>query len=347
MHQQVIAGHRQRQVALRVGHAQARAELLHQGQAAHIVHAVAGQLRLRRHRLAQVVQQGGDTHRQREAQARADIDAHQGMHQGVDLGMVVGALRHAGLRGQLRHHPCQCAAIMQCLEVHARLVTGLIATITGKGALGFLPHPLRHQMIGFAALDHLPQQLHRFLGDAEAERREARGEAGHAQDAHRVFGEGGRDVAQDARLQVALAAVRIDQRAMFVPRHGVDGKVAADQVFLQRHLGAGVEGEAVIAAPGLALGARQGVLFLGLRMQEYREVLAHRTVAGGDHVFRVGAHHHPVLLLHRQAEQGVAHRAADQVGLHLDVTGDVAGAATGSDSTGAWVSAGGTVGTAI
>ena len=39
----------------------------------------------------------------------------------------------------------------------------------------------------------------------------ARGKTRHAQDAHRVFGKGGRHVAQHARLQVALAAVGVDQ----------------------------------------------------------------------------------------------------------------------------------------
>jgi hypothetical protein len=51
-------------------------------------------------------------------------------------------------------------------------------------------------------------------------------------------------------------------------------------------------------------------------MQEHRKVLADRQVAAGDHLVRRGAHHHPVVVAHRQAQQGIAHRAADTIGLH-------------------------------
>ena len=58
------------------------------------------------------------------------------------------------------------------------------------------------------------------------------------------------------------------------------GEIAPRQVLLQRDVGLGVEGEAVIAPCRLALGARQRVFLARLRMQEYREVLAHGQVAG-------------------------------------------------------------------
>jgi hypothetical protein len=48
-------------------------------------------------------------------------------------------------------------------------------------------------------------------------------------------------MAQHARAQVALAAEGVDQRAVVASRHGVDGEVAARQVFFQRDLGRGVE----------------------------------------------------------------------------------------------------------
>ena len=47
-----------------------------------------------------------------------------------------------------------------------------------------------------------------------------------AQDAHRVFGENRRTWHQHPGLQVALPAVRIDQRALGIARHRVDGQVA-------------------------------------------------------------------------------------------------------------------------
>ena len=51
-------------------------------------------------------------------------------------------------------------------------------------------------------------------------------------------------------------------------------------------------------------------------MQENREIPADRAEAGGDHVLGRGADHDVVAVLHRQAQQFVAHRAADDVGLH-------------------------------
>ena len=72
--------------------------------------------------------------------------------------------------------------------------------------------------------------------------------------------------------EVALAAVGIDQRAVFVLRHRVDRQVAARQVFFERDVGRGVEGEAVVAGRRLALGARERVFLVRLRMQEDREV---------------------------------------------------------------------------
>ena len=103
------------------------------------------------------------------------------------------------------------------------------------------------------------------------------------------------------------------------------GEVAARQVLFQRHVGRGVEDEAAVTRRGLALGARQRVFFLGFRVQEHRKVLAHRPVAGGDHLLRTGAHHHPVLLLGLQAEQGVADRTTYQIALQGEPEGVTGG----------------------
>lgn len=120
-----------------------------------------------------------------------------------------------------------------------------------------------------------------FGGDPEAQAGVAGGEARYAQDPQGILGERRGNVAQQARLEVCLAAVGIYYTALFVLGHGVDGQVTASQVFLQGHLGAGMEGEAAVAAPALPLGARQGVFLAALRMKEDREVGAHRAVAAG------------------------------------------------------------------
>jgi hypothetical protein len=150
------------------------------------------------------------------------------------------------------------------------------------------------------------------VSGAMREGRKARREARQPQQAHGVFDEGVGDMAQHAAAQVALAAAGVDQRAVFVARHGIDGQVAARQVLFQRHLGRGVEGEAVVARRRLALGARQRHFFVRLRVQEDREV----APTGGSRrpaVLGRGAHHHPVAVAGGPAQQRVAHRAADDV----------------------------------
>ena len=121
-----------------------------------------------------------------------------------------------------------------------------------------------HQVVDFAVGDHARISASVSGATREAERREARQEARAAQDAHRVLGEGRRDVAQHARLEVARAAEGIDQRAVLVLGDRVDGEVAPLEVLFQRHRRIGVEGEAVVAGRGLALGARQRVFLARL-----------------------------------------------------------------------------------
>jgi hypothetical protein len=74
-----------------------------------------------------------------------------------------------------------------------------------QAARQFLPDALGHQGIDFAGGDHLAHQRQGFRRHREIG--EARGEARHAQDAHRVLGEGRRDVAHHARGEVGAAAV--------------------------------------------------------------------------------------------------------------------------------------------
>ena len=78
-----------------------------------------------------------------------------------------------------------------------------------------------------------------------------------------------------------------------------------------------MEGKAPVAMAGFSLGAGQGVFFLGVGVQEYREILAHGAEPVGFHFFRRGANHDPVLFRHGEAEQGVPHRTAHQIHFHL------------------------------
>ena len=54
---------------------------------------------------------------------------------------------------------------------------------------------------------------------------------------------------------------------------------------------------------------------MGLRVQEYGEILAYRLIAEGDHLLRRGTHYHPVLILDRETQQFIAYRPADAIDL--------------------------------
>ena len=151
----------------------------------------------------------------------------------------------------------------------------------GEATREFLPDALGHQVVGFARGDHPLHQRQRVVRDAEGE---ARGEARDAQDAHRILVERGADVPQHAVAQVGFAVERIDERSVRRPGHRVDGEVAAREVLLERHVGRAVDGEALVAAPALSLGARERVLLVRLRVQEDREILADRPEARGGHL---------------------------------------------------------------
>ena len=186
-----------------------------------------------------------------------------------------------------------------------------------QAARQLLPHALGHQMGGFACLHHAAQQGLRFRSNGKGVK--ARGKARQAQDAHGVFTEGIGHVPQHARAQVAQAAKGVDECGLIAcpvrgGGNGVDGQVAPRQVFFQRDGGAGLHGKAPVAGGAFALGARQGVFLARLRMKENGKVLAHGHKAARGHVFRRGAHHHPVAVVHGQAQQTVAHGATDHVG---------------------------------
>ena len=229
------------------------------------------------------------------------------MHAGVDLGVIVGALRHAEQAIDLGQHARERAAAAQHLEHPRRLVLH-------QAARELLPDALGHQRIDFAVGDHLAHQRFGLGGDLEVG--EARREARHAQDAHGVLGECRRDMAQHLGVEVAPAAVRIDQRAVLVLGDRVDGEVAAGEVVLERDAAVGVELEAVVARAGLALGARERVLLARVRMQEDGEVAADRQIAEGEQLAGIGADDDPVAIAHRATEQSITNRAAHEITLH-------------------------------
>ena len=91
---------------------------------------------------------------------------------------------------------------------------------------------------------------------------------------------------------------------------------APPQVVFQAHIGCGVHRESLVAAPAFPLGPRERIFLVRLRVQEHRKILAHRLVAQALHLLGRGADHDVVAVLYGQAEQLVAHGAADDVTLH-------------------------------
>ena len=137
---------------------------------------------------------------------------------------------------------------------------------------------LGHQRVDLAGVDHRAHQRQRLGRDREA--RPARREARQPQDAHRVFGEG---VATRgaARRPAGRPRRRTDRSARRRRScgHRVDRQVAARQVLFQRDVGSAWNDEAAVAGRRLALGARERVFLVRLRMQEDREVAPDRRVA--------------------------------------------------------------------
>ena len=119
-------------------------------------------------------------------------------------------------------------------------------------------------------------------------------------------------------LQIALAVERIDELRRSV------GSLAIALIVRSRRSrscssvtsGENRRLEAAIAGTGLAFGARERVFLARLRMQEDGKVLADGLVAQRGQFLGGCAHDDPVALAHRQAEQFVAYRAADEVGFH-------------------------------
>ena len=309
MHGAVMARDVHRELAETIRHGQPLAKRGEQLLGAPLVAVMRGQRGSRRRSLAEVVRKHREAHRRGGREPRRDLEREQHVHAGVDLGMPALGLRHAEERVDLGEHSRESAAVSQHFDVCRGIV---LAERLG----GFLPHALGLQGLDLAARHDLCHQLLRLGRDGKTELREPGREARDAQYAERILGECGRDVAQHARREIALASPWIDQRAIRRPRDRVDREIAALEILLERHRRGGIELEAGVAAADLALGARERVFVAGARMEKDGEVLADAPVALREQLVGRSADDDPVALLDRQAEQGVAYRPADLVNFH-------------------------------
>ena len=127
-------------------------------------------------------------------------------------------------------------------------------------------------------------------------------------------------MAQNFGGDVARAAIGVGALAVCVLGDGVDGQVAACEVFFQRHIRGCMHRKAVIPACGFAFGAGQCIFLARVRVQEHREVAAHGLVALRHQRFRRAAHHHPVAVRSCVAHEGITHGTANEVDFHHHAT---------------------------
>ncbi len=270
--------------------------------------------------------EAGKTHGQPGLQARRHVQHHHQVDAGIDFGVVVGALWHAPQPVNFGQQLLERTTGAQHLK-HAR------RRVLHQATRQLLPDPLGHQRIGLAARYHFAHQRQGFRRYCEV--RKTRSKTRDPQDAHRVFAEGVGDMAQHFGLQIAVPAPGIDQdfivyiKWAFSPyqtvlnSYGIDSEVAPCQVFFERYTGGRVDLKTAVAACGFALGACQRVLLPRLGMKKDRKVLADRQKTLGHQFFGACAYHHPITVLHGQAEQGITYSTAD----HVDVHGASVGAA--------------------
>ena len=83
-----------------------------------------------------------------------------------------------------------------------------------------------------ASVRHLAHQGEGLRRYGKALSVEAGGEAGDPQDAQRIFGKGGGNVAQQPFFQILDATVGIVELALIIFGDGVDGEIPAQQILL-------------------------------------------------------------------------------------------------------------------
>ena len=309
VHHAVVARHDPRQLAEAARGLEPRAQSIDEVPASLLVPPVTRKDLLWSGSLAQIVGQGCEGDLGIRRKARSHVQDHHGMDPGVDLGVPLLRLGDAEETVHLRKQPGQGAAFAQDLEE-----PGGFGPIQGLGQL--LPYPLGYQGVHLTAVHHGAHQGHGLVCDSKTQVCVSGSKSRYAQDAHRVFRKGVGDMTQHPVLQIRSAAVEIDEIALLVPRQGVDCEIATAQILLQGHIGIRVDDEAAIAGGRLALGSRQGVFLFGFGVQKDRKVTAHLLVTTGDQVLGAGPHDDIVPLVDGPAEQGVAHRSADEIDPH-------------------------------
>ncbi len=91
---------------------------------------------------------------------------------------------------------------------------------------------------------------------------------------------------QDPTLEIRLAAVGVDQRPVIIAGHRVDSQVSSRQILLERHRLRRVHLEPGVPGRDLSFAARERILFVGLGVQEYREIAPDLAISKLLHLLR-------------------------------------------------------------
>ena len=298
-----------RKLHMLVGHAQARRERLDEAHSGFLVSVMRGPKIARGRSFPQVMHEHGETHGGRGTQAHGTLQRHHDVDTGVDLRMPTSRLRHTVERCDLGKDHLQSSAVAQGLKEK-------LGSHLPECPLRFLPDPLGHEGVDFTALHHGLHQGQGFRRYRKPAIAEACGEARHAQHAHRILDEGFRDVAQNARLKITPAAVRIDELARITLRDGIDRKITALEILLERDVRGESGAEAAVARSDFGLQARECIFLVRFGMQEDRKVTTDGEVAELLKIRGLGADDHPVALAHGDAQELITDGTADQVDLH-------------------------------
>ena len=258
--------------------------------------------------LAKVVAEGGKADGQFRGDPARLLQHHQGVDAGVDLRVPLGRGGDAKQRINLWEQRLQGAALAQHLDKDLR----------GRPQQHFfqlLPDSLRREVGQLASGRHLAHQGEGFRRYGKALSVEAGGEAGDPQDAQRIFGKGGGDVAQQPFFQILDATVGIVELALIIFGDGVDGEIPAQQILLQRHIGGGVADKAGVALTLFAFGTGEGILLLGFGVKKHGKVATDLGKTQRQHLFHGGADHQMIPVALRQSQQAIPHCAPNQISL--------------------------------
>ena len=117
-------------------------------------------------------------------------------------------------------------------------------------------------------------------------------------------------MAQQPSFQIGNAIERINDVTRFILGNRIDRKIAPGQIFLQGYVGRREYFKPFITSGNFTFRSAQGLLFVRMRMQENRKILADWTITQPHHILGRRADHDIITICYRQSQQFIANRSA-------------------------------------